>query len=289
MDPRREFVLAALGKLAIRPLNSDTDSVSNEFLRTAGLLRAASAQHRHWGKKNVAHTKRAHGTKAYLETLSWSYERQQPRSLAAWFSYAHERLIGQRGLRTTDAGVLIKATGSLRHISISWRDIDSELHELENKFAQSSNQEIRRISDAYYEILKIHPFDDGNGRLARAFITCSHQWLLPSTGIVDITAQMDHYADAYENILAMTDHGRAREAWHRMLKGFILSEHVFWRRWIAAVAQLCTMERSALWDRLGRAWNGLPARELFHCTDKGLYERAERLFIALGIEDYEAP
>jgi hypothetical protein len=125
--------------------------------------------------------------------------------------------------------------------------IESALHELEKAlFLESDIDVLERAWIANYELLFIHPFDDGNGRLARAVLAAMLQDAIGLPVVLDLSRPMRSVFAQHNLLLRTPRSGNVYVQWNRILDALLRSEFQLLKRVVAAIVDLPFAERASL-------------------------------------------
>jgi Fic family protein len=129
-------------------------------------------------------------------------------------------------------------------IDVAAQIIPSALAKIDTSIARNPGlDDCSRIALTYFEVLRIHPFADGNGRVARAFANSELRRIRNSIPIpiFDLTAAVYHSLDRHNALLASTDTS-VYARWRNYFAGLVQTEPLFAQRLSRALGQLRSIE-----------------------------------------------
>jgi hypothetical protein len=138
--------------------------------------------------------------------------------------------------------------------------IPSALAKIDTSIARNAGlDDCSRIALTYFEVLRIHPFADGNGRVASALANFELRRIRNSIPIFDLTAAVYHSLDRHNALLASTDTG-VYARWREYFAGLVQTELLLQQHLSQALGQLRPIELTQLAGALeGDAATGLSA------------------------------
>jgi hypothetical protein len=150
-------------------------------------------------------------------------------------------------LRSKSASVRAKRSDAVSHsIRFPARHIERALRELDRTIYSNVRMDpTSRAALVYYEVLKIHPFQDGNGRLARLLFNMMLRRSL-GTPLVDLSIAIRTGMATYNDLLQRRERSGIYAAWMKFMLGLLLAEAHCARRISDAVGQLTLHDRRML-------------------------------------------
>lgn len=163
--------------------------------------------------------------------------------LAALLCSLHGLLSGSLASSTyRGGGAAVKAPGNgskLFPVSTHHKNIAGALDDItQSIYLNEALDPMDRVALTYYELLRIHPFEDGNGRLARLFCSYACKHLLHTPQIVDITFAMRSQMRPYNMLLRVDRSAIVYSKWVSLFTGFIRNEIILTERLKVAVSNL---------------------------------------------------
>lgn len=216
--------------------------------REVGVIRACVAQLRHWGIEKRPQSEAAQAAIAYHRALTDMLEGRLPSEFRNWLDTTHRVILPteRRGLRTTDAGVLDSESMRMRHIEVGHTRVSAALDDLAERLGSERTDIVERLAARYYFTLKIHPFDDGNGRLARLSIGQGCCQLVSAPTIVDVTRGLEKARAQHDAILSRPLSDDALNAWSKLFRGLLITEVIFLSRLSKGIEALGADDRRVL-------------------------------------------
>jgi len=110
-------------------------------------------------------------------------------------------------------------------VGIPWRKVPQAIDDIESSLLYTTKIDpFSRTTLVHFEMLYIHPFGDGNGRLARAVLTTmlTHAVGVPLT--LDFTRPMRSVFGPYNKLLRSRRDGDTYRRWVDLFSGFLAAE-----------------------------------------------------------------
>lgn len=203
-------------------------------LLAAARLRASFSLIRH-RSECYARAEAQHSAALYYEALQAIRPGALSVNLCAELVRMHGMLTGVSApapFRQSGAAVRSASkTSRLYLIPIPASSIVAALRDLsESIYRHDGLSPVERIALTYLEILRIHPFEDGNGRLARLFLSTASVELMAAAPPLDITRVMRGNMRTYNCLLRRERSAEAYGEWIRFFGGLLQTERHLWLR-----------------------------------------------------------
>ena len=175
-------------------------------------------------------------------------------SLRAWLSDIHSALTGSAS-DFRDTEIVLRSHNSTpieRPILVQASDVPRAIEKLESTiYRNAALGSIERISLLYYEVLRVHPFSDGNGRTARVLVAGMLRSLHRSDHSLDLAPLLSTALNLHNHYLAAERSGETYASWVRFFAGVVDAEIQLQTRIEASLRRLNAEERIMLAHELG--------------------------------------
>ena len=188
----------------------------------------------------------------YLAALDAAPRVLQEKPFDEALRYLHSALLGQSPssstFRTKPVYCSSMRKGARKHrVAVHASDIVSSLADLDRVILKNKSLDpLTRIFLAHFELIYIHPFMDGNGRLARLILTVMLGEVTGSQMPVDLTRPMRGAFGPYNLLLRSKRNSSTYATWLRLYDGFAKAESQALIRIVRAASTLDDAERKDL-------------------------------------------
>lgn len=187
-------------------------------------------------------------SRRYVQALYRAHYRPKLDDFKNTLLDVHARLFGpevQSRFRLSTSGLISRAAKSgPRAIGLDPAHIETDLANTSDSFGRCDGSGATEcIARIYWYLLKCHPFDDGNGRIARILVAQLCSFWGVSNVIVDITGIVRQALSMHNRILDSTGSLKAPKAWEQFFRGIIMPEIDSGGRIASRVQQFTASER----------------------------------------------